>query len=58
MRRVVRARVAWRATHCGDGARAFASLSRARERMLDRLKRCETGFSSVSFFRVSLVLGF
>ena len=58
MRRVVRARVASRATHCGDGARAFASLSRARERMLDRLKRRETGFCNVSFFRVSLVLGF
>ena len=26
--------------------------------MLDRLKQCETGFSSVSFFRVSLTLGF
>ncbi len=58
MRRVVRARVASRATHCGDGARAFASLSLARERMLDHLKRRETGFSSVSFFRVSRVLGF
>ena len=58
MRRVVRARVASRATHCGDGARAFASLARARERMLDHLKRRETGFSSVSFFRVSRVLGF